>query len=216
MAVAAVGIAVALPFVAALGWDGYSHRSQYISELGARGAPDGAAVSVAFLVVGALFTAWAALTAPRVVAAVGGTGAAAAVAVWLAGGGLGASYAVSAAARCEPGCPDEDVGAAQAVHTLVSSAGYALAVAALVVFGLAVRHSAVASARRVGHAGLVAAPVLAAVGLAIPVAGDWRGLLQRLLDVGLYAWILAVAHLVVAASPESSDVAPIAPGSPPT
>jgi Protein of unknown function (DUF998) len=71
VAVAAVGLAVALPFVAALGWDGCSHRSQYISELGARGAPDGAAVSVAFLVVGVLFAAWAALTAPRVAPAVG-------------------------------------------------------------------------------------------------------------------------------------------------
>ncbi len=87
--------------------------------------------------------------------------------------------------------------------------------AALVVFGLAVRHSAVASARRVGHAGLVAAPVLAAVGLAIPVAGDWRGLLQRLLDVGLYAWILAVAHRW-SRHHRVGDVAPIAPGSPPT
>ena len=198
MAVAAVGLAVALPFVAALGWDGYSHRSQYISELGAQGAPDGAAVSVAFLVVGVLFAAWAALAAPRVAAAVGVTGAATAVAVWMAGGGLGASYAVSAVARCEPGCPDEEVGAAQAVHNLVSSAGYTLAIAALVVFGLAVRRSARAPARRVGRAGLVAAPVLAAIGLAVLVADDWRGLLQRLLDAGLYAWILAVAHLVAA------------------
>jgi hypothetical protein len=195
VSIAGIGLALALPFVAALGWDGYSHRSQYISELGARRAPDGAAVSVAFLVVGVLFVAWAALTAPRVAAAVGVTGTATAVAVWMAGGGLGASYAVSAAARCDPGCPDEDVGAAQAVHSLVSSAGYTLAVAALVVFGLAVRRSAGAPARRVGRAGLVAAPVLAAIGLATLVADDWRGLLQRVLDAGLYAWTLAVAYL---------------------
>ena len=206
---------MALPFVAALGWDGYSHRSQYISEVGAREAPAGAAVSIAFLVVGVLFAAWAALTAPRVAAAVGVTGSATAVAVWLAGGGLGASYAVSAVARCDPGCPDEDVGAAQAVHNLVGSAGYTLAVAALVVFGLAARRSASVPVRRVGRAGLVAAPVLAAIGLAIPVADDWRGLLQRLLEVGLYAWILAVAHLVSAASPAPSDVPPVAAGSPP-
>ena len=70
-------------------------------------------------------------------------------------------------------------------------------------------------ARRVGRAGLLAAPVLAAIGLAIPVAEDWRGLLQRLLEVGLYAWILAVAHLVSAASPAPSDVPPVAAGSPP-
>ena len=216
MAVAGVGLAVALPFVAELGWDGYSHRSQYISELGAHGAPDGAAVSVAFFVVGVLFAAWAALTAPRVAAAVGVTGAATAVAVWLAGGGLGASYAVSAVARCDPGCPDEDVGAAQAVHSLVSSAGYTLAVAALVVFGLAVRRSACAPARRVGRAGLVAAPVLAAIGLAVLVADDWRGLLQRLLDAGLYAWTLAVAHLAAAAPRSRATGTPVAVGAPPS
>jgi hypothetical protein len=195
-----------LPFVAATGFPGYSHRSQYISELGAVGAPDGVAVSVAFFAVGALFVAWAAVVAPRVAAAaaVGGvTGAATAVAVWLAGGGLGASYAVSAVARCEPGCPDEGIGGAQLAHNLVSSAGYTLAIAALVVFGLvAVRQAPQGAIRRVGRAGLLAAPVLAVVGLAIPVAGDWRGLLQRLLDAGLYAWILAAAHLAAtAASP---------------
>jgi hypothetical protein len=216
VAVAGVGLAVALPFVAALGWDGYSHRSQYISELGARGAPDGVVVSVGFLAVGVLFLAWAAVAAPRVAAAAGVTGAdtaataatAAAVAVWLAGGGLGASYAVSAVARCEPGCPDEDVDAAQAAHNLVGTAGYGLAVAALVVFGLAVRRSGRAQARRVGRAGLVAAPVLAAIGLAVPVAGDWRGLLQRLLEAGLCAWTLAVAHVAAAATPEPGDGPP--------
>ena len=151
-------------------WDGYSHRSQYLSELGARVAPHGAAVSVAFLVIGVLFVAWAALTAPRIAAAVGVTAGGLAVAVWLAGGGLGASYAVSAVARCDPGCPDEDMSTAQAVHNLASTVGYTLAVAALVVFGLAARRSAWARARRVGRAGLMAAPVLAAIG-----ARDARG-----------------------------------------
>jgi hypothetical protein len=214
VAVTGVGLAVVLPFVAALRWDGYSHRSQYLSELGAREAPDGAVVSVGFLAVGVLFVAWAVVAAPRVAAAAGAIGAATAVAVWLAGGGLGASYAVSAVARCEPGCPDERVGTAQAAHNLVSSAGYTLAVVALIVFGLAVRRSGRAPARRVGRAGLVAAPVLAAIGLAVPVAGDWRGLLQRLLDAGLYAWTLAVAHIAAAATPEPDDGPPIVAGTP--
>ena len=187
--------------------DGYSHRSQYLSELGARTAPDGAAVSVAFLVIGVLFVAWAAVTAPRIAAAVGVSASALGVAVWLAGGGLGASYAVSAVARCDPGCPDEDMSTAQAVHNLASTVGYTLAVAALVVFGLAARRSAWARARRVGRAGLLAAPVLAATGVATLVAADWRGLLQRLLDAGLYAWILAVTSLVAAARPARPRVA---------
>ena len=121
----------------------------------------------------------------------------------------------SGVARCDPGCPDEDVGAAQAVHSLVSTAGYTLAVAALVVFGLAVRRSAWAPARRVGRAGLVAAPVLAVIGLATLVADDWRGLFQRLLDAGLYAWTLAVAYLAAAAPPEPGDGRPVAAGAPP-
>jgi hypothetical protein len=192
---------VALPFVAAFGWDGfgwddYSHRSQYISELGADGAPNGAAVSATFFVIGALFVAWAALTARRLAAAIGLTGAAGAV--WLAGGGLGLSSAVPAVARCEPGCPDEDVGTAQMVHNLTGSAGYTLAIAALVVFGLVVRRSGTTNdrARKVGRAGIWAAPLLAGIGLATLVGDDWRGLLQRLLEVGLYAWVLAVTALV--------------------
>ena len=214
VAIAAVGLAVALPFVAALGWDGYSHRSQYISELGAHGAPDGAAVSVVFLVVGALFIAWASLTAPRVAAAVGVTGVATAIAVWLAGGGLGASYAVSAIARCDPGCPDEDMGATQTVHSLVSTAGYTLAVAAVVVFGLAARRSDWTPPRRMGRACLVAAPVLASIGLATLMADDWQGLVQRLLDAGLYAWTLAVAYLVAACPGSRSTAPPVAVGAP--
>lgn len=176
--------------------------------LAAHGAPYGSAVSVGFLAICALFAAWAAVTAPRVAAAVGVAGAATAVAVWLAGGGMGASYAVSAVARCEPGCPDEDVGTTQTIHNVVSIVGYTAAIAALVVFGLAVRRSPWRSARRVGVVGLVAAPVLATTGWVIPVAGDWAGLLQRLLDGGLYAWILAVSRLVVTSAPPPKDGQP--------
>jgi hypothetical protein len=81
---------------------------------------------------------------------------------------------------------------------------------------LAVRRSGRAPARRVGRAGLVVAPVLAAIGLAVPVAGDWRGLLQRLLDAGLYVWTLAVAHIAAASTPEPGDGPPVVVAGRPT
>ena len=81
-----VVVALCLPFVAALGWDDYSHLSQYISELGAQGAPNGALVSLGFVAVGLLILVSTAVMVvgverPRL----------ALVGIVLIGGGLGGS-----------------------------------------------------------------------------------------------------------------------------
>jgi hypothetical protein len=186
LAVAGAGLAVALPWVAALAWDDYRHRSQYISELGAHDAPHGALVSAGFVAVGVLLVGATALLAPRF--RWSWPASAGAVCV---GGGLGVSYAVSGVARCDAGCPEGGAtSAAQEVHNAVGSLGYALAIGGLVLFGLAARRAP--RWRTVALAGLVAAPVLLADGILASAADDWRGVTQRVLEVGILAWFVAV------------------------
>jgi hypothetical protein len=200
-AAAAAGLAVVGPVVAGLRWDGYHPRSQYISELGARHAPDGALVSLGFGVVGLLLllATWGSWTAWRALAGAGGLAAG----VALVSGGMGASYAVSAVARCEPGCPDgRGVGAAQQIHNGAGTLGYTLAIVGLVVFGLAARRSPVPRRRALSRATLLLAPVALVVGWLTPVVDDERGLLQRLLEVLLLGWLLAIG----ARAPRASGV----------
>jgi hypothetical protein len=185
-AVAAVALAVLVPVLAALRWAGYSHRTQYISELGARAAPDGALVSAGFVLIGVLllaFTAWFALRSRASGLLL--------VAVLMVGGAVGSSYAVSGVARCDPGCPDVDASAEQLVHNLTGTAGYTVAIAGVALFGLAGRRDERWGA--VARASLVAAPVMLVAALAIPVAGEWRGLLQRIVEVGQMGFLLVVA-----------------------
>ena len=190
VAVAAAGLAVGLPFVAATGFPGYSHRSQYISELGAQGAPDGALVSAGFVLVGLLLLASTA-GAVRVLAVAAPLTLAGAVAVGLVGGGLGGSYAITGVARCDAGCPEVgDVSTAQQVHNLVGSLGYVLAIGGVILFGVAARR--VPRWGPLAGAGLALAPVLVVVAGLVTVLDDWRGLLQRGLEVLLLAWLLAV------------------------
>jgi hypothetical protein len=198
---AAAGLAVAVPVVAGLRWDGYRPRSQYISELGARHAPDGALVSLSFGVIGLLLllATWGAW---RERAGMVGL----AVGVGLVSGGMGASYAVSAVARCEPGCPDAGgVGAAQQIHNVAGTLGYTLAIVGLVVFGLAARRSPVPRWRARARPTLLLAPVALVVGWLTPVVDDERGLLQRLLEVLLLGWLLAIGALGSQASRVDGD-----------
>jgi hypothetical membrane protein len=81
---------------------GYDAATQYISELGELGAPNGALVSLGgFLPIGVLLAAFLALAAPELaptrLAKVGAIGLAC----------VPIAYVVAAFARCEPGCPAE-------------------------------------------------------------------------------------------------------------
>jgi hypothetical protein len=193
-AVAAVALAVVVPVVAAPGLEGYSHRTRYISELGAREAPDGVLVSAGFLLIGVLllaFTAWFALRAKASGLLL--------VGVLLVGGAVGTSYAVSGVARCDPGCPDTGASTGQLVHNVTGSVGYTVAIAGVALFGLAGRRDGRWGG--VARASLVAAPVMLVAALAIPVAAEWRGLLQRIVEVGQMGFLLAVALTARSAPP---------------
>lgn len=113
------------------------------------------------------------------------------LAVGLVGGGLGGSYAVSGVARCDAGCPEVgDVSTAQQIHNLVGSLGYVLAIGGVVLFGVAARRTSGPGGRTLARASLIGAPVLVVVAGLVTALDDWRGLLQRVLEVLLFAWLL--------------------------
>lgn len=180
-----------LPFVAAIGWDGYSHISHYISELGAQGAPDGGVVSLGFVAVGILL-----LAATAMVVASADAPRKALVGIALVGGGLGMSYFVSGFARCDAGCPETGaMSTAQQVHNAVGVLGYVAAIAGVALASIAMRRAT--GWRNVAAAGLVAAPILVVLSL-LTTDSEWRGALQRLIEVVLLAWFWTVARLATA------------------
>jgi hypothetical protein len=165
---------------------GYSHLSQYISELGANGAPHGWLVSYAgFLPVGVLICAFglfAWLAAPRsVLSALGFIG----VELFSIG------YIAAAFFRCDFGCRPEDPSFSQQMHNLFGLVGYLFAPLTLLLLGLA--------ARTWPNAGLLSlwAHVSAALALAglLTLAPDspFAGLSQRAIEAAMLSWVLSCA-----------------------
>ena len=188
--------AVLLPFGAALGAPGYSHRTQYISELGARDAPDAGLVSFGFVVVGALLVATGVVLARSLVEPRSAVWAVAVVAL-----ALGGSYLVSGVAPCDPGCPDgtgegergfDELSSDQRAHDVAGVLGYTVAVGGVVAFAWASRGSDGAPAS------LAVAAAAVALALATMQLDSWRGVLQRLLELVLLVWLVdAVRRLTV-------------------
>ena len=158
--------------------------SQYISELGATGAPAGVAVSLGgFLPVGVLLMFFCGLSAriePR--GALRSLGFAGLTIFAL-------SYVGAAFARCDLGCPAAPTSPAQAMHNLFGLAGYLFGPVGLLVLGVASR------GWPNGRWLSPLAFVCGAIGLAgfLGLAGELRGLVQRLVEAAVAAWILAYA-----------------------
>ncbi len=182
----AVGSIVLLTIIGGAFYPNYSHTSQFISELGATGAPHANAVNFGgFLPAGLLFVAfcwfaWRAL--PR-------AGASSAGLLGLAFFGIG--YVAAAFFPCEPGCRTDNPSLAQALHNLLGLAGYFGAPVSLLLLGGAAR-------RWAGGGHLV---VLGFGGAALALGGlllllpEWRyaGLAQRVLEGSVLAWVAACA-----------------------
>jgi hypothetical protein len=182
---------VLVPILAGFAAEGYSHRSQYISELGARGADNGALVSLGgFLPIGVLALAFVVLALPVVQAAGGSRRMAVGLGCFA---GIGAAYVLAAFARCEEGCPtDGDL--QQSIHNLGGLLEYAGAAVGLLVFGLAARR--IDGWRTEGRASLTLLPVvLVLMSLAeADGAREWRGAVQRGLEVLLFGWIVVIGR----------------------
>jgi hypothetical membrane protein len=177
----ALGIVVLMTVLAGAATPGYSHLSQFISELGARGAPTEWVVRLAgFLPAGVLLLAFCGLAYRALPLSRSTSLALGGLAVYAAG------YLVAAAFPCDLGCRPPHPSPSQRIHNLVGMLGYLLAPASLFVLARAAR--AWPAARALTLAGYGAA-ALALLGLfTLNPAAPTVGLSQRLLEAAVLGW----------------------------
>jgi hypothetical protein len=183
-AIIGAGLLVLMTVAGGAAWPGYSHVSQYISELGARGAPHGRLVSLGgFLPVGVLlmtFAMLAALIPPRsVLKTLGCLGL-----FLFALGYFGAAFF-----PCDLGCRPATPSPSQMLHLAFGLVGYLFAPLTLATLAIASRKWP--DAKGLFPLGLVCAVVagIAFFSMADPLAG----LFQRVLEGSVLLWIVAFA-----------------------
>lgn len=163
---------------------GYQHASQFISELGARGAPHAQLVNVGgFLPAGVLLCAFAVLawkTLPR----------SAGTAIGLFGIALfGVGYLAAVFFPCDAGCRPATPSSSQLIHNAMGLAGYLSAPVALAILGW--------QARSWPGAGLLSllgflGALTALIGLMLlSPAFVYVGIAQRVLELSVLTWIVA-------------------------
>lgn len=182
LALTATAVTWVPPLVFGWRWRDYSAPRDFISELGAVDAPDAAAVNVAFAVAGLLVVTLCIALARRLPAL--------RLAMTLMSA-VGWSYLVAASVPCDAGCPAEGSGR-QAMHNAVGALGYLLGGVGLFVAArplLARGQTALAWLARA--AGVTALAGLMAMGT--PELGDVRGASQRIVELGVFVWLLAAA-----------------------
>jgi hypothetical protein len=177
---------VLLTIIGGANFPNYSHASQFISELGADGAPHARLINFAgFLPAGVLiiafaFFAWRALP---------GSGAVTFAMLGLALFALG--YLVAAFFPCEGDCRAAEPTPSQAIHNLFGLAGYLFAPASL--FALAWQARRWPSAMHLSALGFIGS-AFALFGLLL-LSPDFRyvGIAQRVLEGSVLMWIMACA-----------------------
>lgn len=186
-----LSLAVMVLMVLLAGWftPGYSHVSQFISELGAREAPCEWSVRLAgFLPMGVLslsFCQSAFLSLPRSRAMVMGL---AGLAIFAAG------YLVAAAFPCDPGCRPSEPSTSQIIHNAGGIIGYVLAPAFLFCLARAARSWPGAGILAV--AGYVASVLALFALLTLSPSSPTAGLSQRLLEASVLAWVALCGRYV--------------------
>lgn len=167
-----------------MAWPGYSHASQFISELGATGAPQGRLVSLGgFLPVGFLLSLAAVLAIflePRSTLRTLGF-----LAVLL----FATGYTVAAFFPCDFGCRPASPSPSQMVHNAAGLFGYLVAAPSLLMLALAAR-------KWPGGGWLLPLGIVCAIVSAagfVTIETDLRGLAQRAIEGAMAAWLLAYA-----------------------
>ena len=180
---------VLLTWIGGLGFPNYSHLSQFISELGASGAPHEFWVRFAgFLPAGLLLWifVWSAFkTLPRSkLSSFGLLGIAA----------YAAGYVVAAFFPCDFGCRPQNPSRAQIIHNLVGLVGYLLAPLAIAALASAARNWP--GAHRLPVLGSLAAALSLAGLLTLSPGSPLVGLSQRVIEASVLLWVLACALYV--------------------
>jgi hypothetical membrane protein len=168
----------------------YSHARQYISELGATGAPHSQLVAwlgfVPSSVLLAIFSLAAPLTLPRSVMA------------WI--GFLLISYysigmAVAGIYPCDFGCRPDDPSMSQFVHNVAGGTAYLAGITAILLLGIQSRKWPRSSPLMI--LGIVCWVVAAC---AFPFLADhefeYTGVAQRMIEACIFGWILACAFYI--------------------
>jgi hypothetical protein len=179
---------VAMVVIGGASWDGYDHVAQYISELGANGAPYGWHVSwLGFLPIGVLICAFAVfawIAAPRSILSTLGF-----VGIFL----FSIGYVGSAFFRCDFGCRPDNPSFSQMMHEFVGLSGYLFAPLTLLLLGLA-------AWKWPGGVWLsvlsfvVAASALVGLGGLMDPDSPQVGLYQRVLEASVLSWVVACSH----------------------
>lgn len=188
---AAALLAFAVPIVGAARRPGYSHVSQYISELGETGARDAFWVaSAGFAPLGLLVLAFLACAAPLFPASRWRSVGVACL------GAVGAAYLASAVFPCDAGCPGAG-SPSQSVHNSFGLLEYLGALVGLAALAVAFRR---VEAWRAVAAACVVAAVFVGVGFAgmlAPALSEVRGVSQRVAEAAIFLWIAFVSGVLV-------------------
>lgn len=181
---------------AGAGFPGYSHMKQFVSELGATGAPTAFLMNAAFLLFGIL-TAVFALGLHRRIQSEPGDWLGIALII-----GYGLSYIALAFAPCDPGCRGAPGSLHHRAHFLLSDAILFLAIAGPLVLYSRLRRDS----QWTDVAWLVAGATLAAWALfTIPVPGLAGPLKQRLWLLLIFVWIETLALRLLHLSKKDSS-----------
>jgi hypothetical membrane protein len=182
-AVLPLAFVVLFTIFGALGFPGYSHTAQFISELGARGAPQEILIRFAgFLPAGVfmiLFAIGAFMSLPRSALTTIGL-------VGLAMYAMG--YIVALFFPCDPGCRPAQPSASQAIHNLFGLIGYVLAPLSLVALGFTARTWP--GGRHLSWSAYIAAAAALVGMLTLSPKSPYVGLSQRLIEGAVLIWIL--------------------------
>ena len=179
-----------------MAYPGYDHLTQYISELGATGAPTSRGVSLAFMVSGGLLTGFWLLCSglfPRSILSILGFGLSALNGLGLLLGGV---------FRCDFECSTADLSPAAVLHDVFGGVGYLCGIAGVFLVGIATRRWP--QGRGLFRLSLICGvPAALAIGLIHPDF-PWLGAAQRVVEIALAVWTLALAGRVRIQTPRTS------------
>ena len=186
-------------FLASLFYPGYDHLSQFMSELGATGTPQGAWVNL-LVFAGAeiwvlLFVAFAGRNLPR-------------NSVALAGLLLLALYALllltAAVFPCDFECRPVEPSRSHLIHVAAGMSAYAAGLCGLFLFSIGLRRDGrgAISNRTAGVLVLAGAGLLAGTVL----SQDYAGLFQRLLEGLLYLWMIRIGVALARQAAQEASV----------